>query len=257
MRRTISVASATVIAFATVLLTATPASAHGYITSPPSRQALCAQGKVSNCGQIIWEPASVEGPKGQHNCSGGDARWSPLDDDSKAWPVTNVGSSVTFNWRIEARHSTSTWQYYVGNTRVAEFNDRGKIPGSTVSHVVNLGNYSGRQKIYAIWNIADTAMAFYNCVDVNVGGGPDPSPTPTVTPTVTPTATPTVTPTATPTVTPTVTPTQGPASPWAAGTVYTSGALAIYNGTTYRCLQQHTALPGWEPPNVPALWQRQ
>jgi chitinase len=23
----------------------------------------------------------------------------------------------------------------------------------------------------------------------------------------------------------------------------------------YRCLQSHTSLVGWEPPNVPALWQ--
>ncbi|WP_420713242.1 carbohydrate-binding protein [Streptomyces sp. Tu 6176] len=28
-----------------------------------------------------------------------------------------------------------------------------------------------------------------------------------------------------------------------------------YNGVSYRCLQGHTAYPGWEPPNVPALWQ--
>ncbi|KAB1907021.1 carbohydrate-binding protein, partial [Micromonospora sp. AMSO31t] len=25
-------------------------------------------------------------------------------------------------------------------------------------------------------------------------------------------------------------------------------------GLTYRCRQAHTAIPGWEPPNVPALW---
>ncbi|MEV7231015.1 MULTISPECIES: carbohydrate-binding protein [Polymorphospora] len=29
-----------------------------------------------------------------------------------------------------------------------------------------------------------------------------------------------------------------------------------YKGVSYRCLQGHTALVGWEPPNVPALWQR-
>ncbi|MFI6644953.1 carbohydrate-binding protein [Streptomyces sp. NPDC050504] len=42
---------------------------------------------------------------------------------------------------------------------------------------------------------------------------------------------------------------------WAAGTVYAAGATVTYNGTTYRCLQGHQAQPGWEPPNVPALWQ--
>ncbi|MET8335740.1 lytic polysaccharide monooxygenase [Streptosporangium canum] len=246
MRKLITVLAATVIAVASVVFVASPALAHGYITSPPSRQALCAQGKVANCGQIIWEPASVEGPKGQRNCSGGDARWAPLDDDSKAWPVTNVGDSVTFNWRIEARHATSTWEYFVGGTRIAVFDDRGKLPGSTVSHAVSLGGRTGRLKVLAIWNVADTAMAFYNCVDVNVGGS-DPTPTPTPTPTLTPTPTPT----------PTPSPTQGPAGPWAAGTAYAAGAQAIYNGVTYQCLQQHTALPGWEPPYVPALWRRQ
>ncbi|WP_368861118.1 carbohydrate-binding protein, partial [Streptomyces griseus] len=25
---------------------------------------------------------------------------------------------------------------------------------------------------------------------------------------------------------------------------------------TYRCLQAHTAQPGWTPADVPALWQR-
>jgi hypothetical protein len=32
------------------------------------------------------------------------------------------------------------------------------------------------------------------------------------------------------------------------------GATVTYNGTRYRCLQAHTAITGWEPPNVPALW---
>src|SRR5690606_32768726 len=28
-----------------------------------------------------------------------------------------------------------------------------------------------------------------------------------------------------------------------------------YGGSTYRNIQSHTSLVGWEPPNVPALWQ--
>ncbi|WP_344287628.1 M4 family metallopeptidase [Streptomyces synnematoformans] len=42
---------------------------------------------------------------------------------------------------------------------------------------------------------------------------------------------------------------------WAAWTSYQAGDTVTYGGRTYRCLQAHTALPGWEPPNVPALWQ--
>ncbi|NUR85995.1 MAG: dioxygenase [Nonomuraea sp.] len=43
---------------------------------------------------------------------------------------------------------------------------------------------------------------------------------------------------------------------WAAGTSYATGATVTYGGSTYRCIQGHTAQVGWEPPNVPALWQR-
>src|SRR5262245_59911328 len=48
-------------------------------------------------------------------------------------------------------------------------------------------------------------------------------------------------------------PAQYPA--WAPNTAYAVGALVTYNGVDYRCLQAHTSQAGWEPPNVPALWQ--
>jgi hypothetical protein len=41
---------------------------------------------------------------------------------------------------------------------------------------------------------------------------------------------------------------------WAPATPYAVDDLVTYGGTTYRCLQAHTSQPGWEPPNVPALW---
>ncbi|MCG5217426.1 M28 family peptidase [Streptosporangium sp. KLBMP 9127] len=43
---------------------------------------------------------------------------------------------------------------------------------------------------------------------------------------------------------------------WAPWTPYATGATVTYEGVSYRCLQGHTSLPGWEPPGVPALWQR-
>jgi len=43
---------------------------------------------------------------------------------------------------------------------------------------------------------------------------------------------------------------------WTAYTYYAAGTQVTYAGATYRCLQSHTAYPGWEPPNVPALWAR-
>ncbi|MER5614949.1 lytic polysaccharide monooxygenase auxiliary activity family 9 protein [Streptomyces sp. NPDC002215] len=144
------------------------ASAHGYISSPPSRQAQCAAGTVS-CGDIKYEPQSVEGPKGLTSCSGGNSRFAELDNDSKGWQVTPVGRSTSFQWVLTARHATSTWQYFAGGRKIAEFDDNGAQPGATVTHQVGFGGLTGRQKVLAVWNIADTANAFYACVDVNIG----------------------------------------------------------------------------------------
>lgn len=176
------------------------ASAHGYISSPPSRQAQCAAGTVP-CGAIQYEPQSVEGPKGLRSCSGGNGRFAELDDDSKNWAVTPVGSTTSFTWHLTARHATSTWQYYIGGTKIAECNDGGAQPGATVTHQVNFGGFSGEQKVLAVWNIADTANAFYACVDVNIGGGGDGDCT---------------------------------SSAWDAGAVYRGGDLVAHAGVEYR-----------------------
>ncbi|HEY0739377.1 MAG TPA: glycosyl hydrolase family 18 protein [Herpetosiphonaceae bacterium] len=42
---------------------------------------------------------------------------------------------------------------------------------------------------------------------------------------------------------------------WQPNTAYAVNQLASYNGIDYKCIQAHTSLTGWEPPNVPALWQ--
>src|SRR6056297_245054 len=46
-----------------------------------------------------------------------------------------------------------------------------------------------------------------------------------------------------------------PENNWAAGVAYAVDDEVDYQGTMYRCLQPHTSQVGWEPPNVPALWQ--
>lgn len=166
-KRLAAVIGAGIAPLVAVSLPATSASAHGYISSPPSRQAQCAAGTVS-CGSIKYEPQSVEGPKGLMSCSGGNAAFAELDNDSKGWKVTPVSRTTSFNWQLTARHATSTWQYYAGGRKIAEFNDNGAQPGATVTHQVNFGSLTGRQKVLAVWNIADTANAFYACVDVNV-----------------------------------------------------------------------------------------
>ena len=220
-------------AAAGVFATAAAASAHGYVSAPPSRQALCATKAVPDCGAIQFEPQSVEGVKGLRSCSGGNSRFAVLDNESKGWPATQVGGTVTFNWVFTARHATTNYEYYVGGTRIAVFDGGGRQPPATVSHPVSLGGRTGRLKILAIWNIADTANAFYSCIDVQVGGGggnpPPNNPPPNNPP---------------------------PGGTWAPNTAYAIGASVTYGGATYTCRQAHTSLPGWEPPNVPALWQK-
>ncbi|NOJ73846.1 S8 family serine peptidase [Paenibacillus alvei] len=47
---------------------------------------------------------------------------------------------------------------------------------------------------------------------------------------------------------------EGDKEPWQVGKPYKIGDLVSYNGAIYKCVQPHTALNGWEPSNVPALW---
>jgi chitinase len=80
-------------------------------------------------------------------------------------------------------------------------------------------------------------------------GGPPPttgapSPTPT-TASPTPSAT-----TASPTPTST-----GAYPAWQPNHAYAVGDKVSYGGHNYQCIQAHTSQVGWEPPNVPALWQ--
>lgn len=164
------VAAAAGALLAPVLVVVNPAgiaSAHGYVNSPASRQAQCAQGTVP-CGNIKYEPQSVEGPKGLKSCNAGLSQFAELNDDNKGWHATPVGRTVTFTWTFTARHRTRDYEYYLGGRRIAFVDGHDQQPPSSVSHTVNLGGVTGRQKVLAVWNIADTANAFYACIDLQV-----------------------------------------------------------------------------------------
>ncbi|MFF8643112.1 lytic polysaccharide monooxygenase auxiliary activity family 9 protein [Streptomyces sp. NPDC015345] len=143
------------------------ASAHGYVNAPASRQAQCAARTVP-CGDIKYEPQSVEGPKGLRSCSGGNARFAELDNDAKGWKVSDVSRTQTFTWTFTARHRTANYEYFVDGTKVATIDGGNQQPPATVSHQVNLGGFTGRHKVLAVWNIGDTSNAFYACIDVNI-----------------------------------------------------------------------------------------
>ncbi|GGZ22889.1 lytic polysaccharide monooxygenase auxiliary activity family 9 protein [Streptomyces poonensis] len=179
-----------------LVLSSGGATGHGYTDLPISRQKLCQNGTVTNCGSIQWEPQSVEGPKGfpasgpadGQLCSAGNGQFnqlnSPTTPNGGAWPTTKVtgGQSYTFRWQFTARHSTSDFKYYVTKngwnqnralTRAdLELTPFLTVPYSgqppaTLSHSGKLPTgKSGHHVILAVWTVADTANAFYACSDV-------------------------------------------------------------------------------------------
>lgn len=170
------------------------AAGHGYTDAPVSRQVLCANHTVSNCGEIQWEPQSVEGPKGfpasgpadGRICAGGNARFAELDDPrGGGWPATPLGGGqkYSFTWRFTARHATTDFRYYITRngydpTRPLTRSDLDPQPFLTVPYngaqpdptVVHQGTIpsgkTGKHLILAVWTIADTGNAFYACSDV-------------------------------------------------------------------------------------------
>ncbi|WP_101462804.1 carbohydrate-binding protein [Nocardia fluminea] len=252
-------------ALVTALVPAGSATAHGWITGPASRQEQCARGLVP-CGAVKYEPQSVEGSKGLTTCSAN--KYPELDDDSLGWVPQKVSGSASFTWKNTANHRTLNWEYFIGDTRIAVFDGRNEQPPMEVTHTVDVSRYSGRQKLRAVWNIGDTAAAFYSCVDLDVsGGGGTPPPTTTPKPTTTrPSTAPPTKPPAT-TTKPPMTTTPGHEHPtttavpggssWRHGATYAIGDKVTYQGATYSCRQAHTVHdPNWTPPNTPALWSR-
>ncbi|MER7536486.1 lytic polysaccharide monooxygenase [Streptomyces sp. NPDC057027] len=182
------------IAGATVLATGT-AGSHGYTDAPISRQKLCANRTVTNCGDIQWEPQSVEGLKGfpaagpadGKICAGGNSRFSQLDDPrGGAWPTTKLvaGQSYSFRWQFTARHATTDFRYYITKngwtgTKALTRADldpqpfltipyNNQQPPSTLTHSGTIpAGKTGRHLILAVWTVADTTNAFYACSDVS------------------------------------------------------------------------------------------
>ncbi|TVX94672.1 chitin-binding protein [Paenibacillus agilis] len=172
------------------------ATAHGNVTN--SRAALCASGQNQNCGHIIYEPYSLEGPKGFPQGGPQDGKiasantwFTQLDQQSSTrWSKVNISpGSHTFNWYIKVSHATASWKYYITKqnwdpnapltrdsfdlTPFCSASSGGSHPGGSYSDTCNIPNRTGYQVILAVWEIYDTNNAFYNVIDVNFGGDTD------------------------------------------------------------------------------------
>jgi chitinase len=91
--------------------------------------------------------------------------------------------------------------------------------------------------------LGGAALDFTKVFTGGGGGTTQPPTTPTTRP-----------PTTSPTTPPTTPP--GGTTTWVPNHAYKVGDVVTYNGVSYRCLQAHTSIVTWEPPNTPALWQR-
>ncbi|MGG0254596.1 lytic polysaccharide monooxygenase [Bacillus toyonensis] len=172
------------------------AYAHGFVEKPGSRSALCSPtyGALNvYCGSVMYEPQSLEAPKGfpqagpvdgQIASAGG--KFGGILDQQTAdrwFKNTITGGENTFTWKFTAPHLTSKWHYYITKigwnpnkalTR-ADFEPIGTVQhdgsaaSNNVAHKINVPtDRSGYHVILAVWDVADTANAFYNVIDVNL-----------------------------------------------------------------------------------------
>ncbi|WP_018682441.1 carbohydrate-binding protein [Actinokineospora enzanensis] len=174
------------------------------------------------------------------------------------WQADNGGNYDNTTYRYRGHQYTDASGKFTLTTIVP-----GLYPGRTRHIHVKLQNANGRivttqlyfpgeprnntdtiydpRLLMNVQTVGNGKTASYDFV-LNVNGTP-----PTTTTTTRPTG-------PTSTTNPTTT-TAPPSGTWAAGTNYAAGAKVSYGGVNYVCLQGHQAQPGWEPPNVPALWR--
>lgn len=178
-----------------MIIFADKASAHGYVESPGSRAILCKQGQNTDCGAIVYEPQSLEAPKGWPNAGPADGKiasaggaFPKLDEQSATrWSKVNISpGTTTFQWKLTANHVTASWKYYITKdgwdqnaplsrssfdlTPFCSINYGGAKPPVDYASTCNVPAKSGYHVILAVWEVADTANAFYNVIDVNFGG---------------------------------------------------------------------------------------
>ncbi|KAH9476461.1 Lytic chitin monooxygenase [Psilocybe cubensis] len=156
-----------------ILYSVAPAVGNGFVNFPPSRQARCLYGQVPDCGDVQYEPQSVEGLAGSFSCNGDGERFHELNDNSLFenlhFSVPEDIEKLSFTWVITAPHRTIVWEYFVitqDNTLLYSDQAFNQTPPATLTHMVPLNGIKGAQTVLARWTIGDTENAFYSCVDL-------------------------------------------------------------------------------------------
>lgn len=177
-----------------------PASAHGYVGGEVSDMvARAALRENVNLGAVQYEPQSLEAPKGFPQggpadgqlASAGGLFGGNLDEQtSDRWVKNEITPGAnTITWHYTAPHRTSKWTYYITKegwdqnaplTRavleeLTTVEHDGTPATTNPVHTIDVpADHHGYHVIYAVWDVADTANAFYNAIDVDIqGDGPE------------------------------------------------------------------------------------
>lgn len=180
-------------------------NAHGYIESPPSRgyqgvldrNTLGWFGALEKYGNVITNPQSLEARKGFPQSGPADGRIASaegglgqindfvLDNQSAdRWVKQEVSQGpIRIDWHYTAPHRTTKWHYYITKpgwnqnaplTRdslelISTINHDGSLATNSPIHTINIPeDRLGYHIILGVWDVEDTANAFYNVIDVNI-----------------------------------------------------------------------------------------
>lgn len=180
------------------------AEAHGYIKSPESRSYKASLEKQTlgytlafeKYGSVINSPQSVEGAKGfpaggpaDGKIASGNGGSGQIDfvldqQSSTRWNKVNMtGGIQSFTWYYTAPHATSKWHYYITKkdwdpNKPLSRSDLepltvvphdGSAASNNLTHQVDVPtDRNGYHIILGVWDVADTANAFYQVIDVNL-----------------------------------------------------------------------------------------
>lgn len=169
--------------------------AHGFVSEPGSRSALCADGINQACGQVVYEPQSVEGPDRYPGsgpadgrlASAGNAAFTPLDQQLNArwWKHWVTPGPIEWTWTFTAPHATRDFRYFITKPDwdpnqplsrsqfeadpFCEVAFQNRKPDPVWTHQCELPARQGYQVVLAVWDVGDTVNSFYNAVDLYFG----------------------------------------------------------------------------------------
>ncbi|MDD2058616.1 N-acetylglucosamine-binding protein GbpA [Pseudomonas sp. GD03860] len=185
------------------MMAAQTASAHGFLSEPPSRAFLCQKGVNTGCGGAQYEPQSVgetfkgfpagvggapmQGPIDGQIASGSTSRFTALDAQSaNRWHLNEIKyRAIDFVWTYTASHPATKHEYFISkngwnpnqplaratfdSTPFCTIDGGNQKPSNGTKHACTIpDDKTGQHVILALWTVGDTAAAFHSVTDVNI-----------------------------------------------------------------------------------------